>query len=195
MDTFELAIDGVYFEGTFVVDELWVAYWAVIPDAQLRVFLSRPLGDKSALAGTFSSARNVPRDGETSSRIDDLDLLRLLGLGFVISTILECRSGCASSRRGMPANHVPMPLLPEVEAVPTADVGVKLRGVSPKEGSSESGLGVVVRTPGGFFLATAVMHDRSKRIACRREGSRSRAMWLTWISSMSVFFSNSSVAV
>ena len=168
----------------------------MIPEVQLRVFFNRDSVPGSVSFGdAFSSVRNVPRDGEMSSRSDGLDLLRRLVLGLDISAILECRNGLASSSRGIPASHVPMPLLPEDDMVPTVGVGATLRRPSPNEGSSESGLGAVVLGAGVFFLAIAVMQDRSKRIACRRDGSRSRAMWFTSISWISVFFNSSSVAV
>ena len=58
-----------------------------------------------------------------------------------------------------------------------------LRRDSPNEGSSESGLGVVVLRSGAEVLdigdtpslARAVMHDRSRRIACSNDLSLSRA--------------------
>ena len=58
-----------------------------------------------------------------------------------------------------------------------------LRRDSPNDGSRESGLGVVVLRSGpenldvgdAPSLARAVMHDRSKRIACSNDLSRSLA--------------------
>lgn len=76
-----------------------------------------------------------------------------------------------------------------------------LRRDSPRDGSRESGLGVVVLRSGPEVLdigdtpslARAVMHDRSKRTACSNDFSLSRASWLTWISSESVRFRSSLV--
>ena len=58
-----------------------------------------------------------------------------------------------------------------------------LRRDSPNDGSSESGLGVVVLRSGPEVfgiddtpsLARAVMHERSKRTACSKDLSLSRA--------------------
>jgi hypothetical protein len=93
-ETFELAIEGVYLDGTFVADELCVAYCAVIPELQLRVFFNRCSGaTRVLLDDPASSVKNVARVGLFSSRNDDLDLLLRLVRGFDISMIRECRSG------------------------------------------------------------------------------------------------------
>jgi hypothetical protein len=121
---------------------------------------------KVLLDEAASSAKKVPRVGLFSSRNDDLDLLLRLVRGFDISMIRECRSGWASSRRGMPASHVPIPLVDDTRvASSSGGVSLPLRRVSPNEGSSESGRGVVVLlTPlqAAFFsLEMAVIQDLS----------------------------------
>lgn len=62
-----------------------------------------------------------------------------------------------------------MPLLDEDVVVSCAGLTLPLRRDSPKEGSNESGRGVVVllefEQAAFFSLEMAVMHDRSKRIA------------------------------
>ncbi len=94
-----------------------------------------------------------------------------------------------------------MPLLPaDVAESGTGEFARPLRRDSPNEGSKESGRGVVVRRVGfgldGFpSLAVAVIHERRRRMAWSKEGNRSRAVRLMWISSLSVRLSNSSLGL
>ena len=85
-----------------------------------------------------------------------------------------------------------------VEACEGWEALLALRRVSPSAGSNESGLGVVVLLTGfspeaAPSLEIAVIQERRSRVAWRREESLSRAIWLTWISSMSVRLSKLSV--
>jgi hypothetical protein len=81
----------------------------------------------------------------------------------------------------MSASHVFMPLVAD-DGVVMLDDGeaLPLLRDSPKLGSSESGRGVAVLLPEDMALLfpsreMAVMHDRSKRIACKSDESLSRA--------------------
>jgi hypothetical protein len=102
--------------------------------------------------------------------------------------IIECVNGWPSWWQGTSASHAPIPLSEDfvdsdfvgsgfAESICCAGLLrpllFALRRDSPKEGSSESGLGVVVLRSGADVRDTgdrpsldkAVMHDRSRRIA------------------------------
>lgn len=71
-----------------------------------------------------------------------------------------------------------------VVGVAASSLVLSLRRVSPKDGSKESGRGVIVRLPSLHFdlcpsREIAVIHDLNKRIAWSKDGSLSRAIRLT----------------
>jgi hypothetical protein len=93
-----------------------------------------------------------------------------------------------------------MPTDAEVGVVLLCDGdALPLRRVSPRSGSSESGRGVVVLLVEEralfFSREMAVIQERSNRIACKSDESLSLASWLISISSASVLFNRSSLAV
>jgi hypothetical protein len=106
-------------------------------------------------------------------------------LGVFVRSMLEYDSCGASSKVGMFASQVPMPLLVLVfDELCSLGLFLPLRGVSPRTGSSESGRGIVVLLSGCDPVAipsldTAVMHERSRRTAWSNEESLSRAVELT----------------
>jgi hypothetical protein len=112
----------------------------------------------------------------------DVGISRRLGVD--IRSMLEYDSCGASSKDGMFASHVPMPLLVLVfDDLCSLGLFIPLRGASPRAGSRESGRGIFVRLSGCDPVAIpsldiAVMHERSRRTAWSNEERLSRAVRL-----------------